>query len=460
VAVISIVPRFRVSESARIDAEFYRPDRIALSNQLAAVPTVPLWRLADISDGNHLKIADLFVDEGGVRYLRGQDVSSRMLIEDDNPTYVPTDVFGALHRSHIQADDVLVTIVGASTGRVALVHDPPPQLTASCKLGIVRARRADPGYLYAFLTSAYGQSQIERARRGGAQTGLVLPDLRNLPVPRLGPQVEGPASQRVREGHAHYATSRARHNQAQKLLLSKLSLVGWEAPRPLSYTRPRSTVVRAQRMDAEHFHPRFEAMWRQLPPRLTLEPLGRLVTDQKGTEVGASRYSESGVPFWRVSNLRRWGLDATNAVYIPHATYRLLQDDFAPRQGQLLLSKDGTPGVALYVDAPVDGVVSSGILRLTVVGDISPWYLELVLNSIVVRLQIEQAAGGSVITHWKPSDMRRTLIPRLGRDTEDAISRLVEESHHAAARAKHLLESARPLIEVAIAERAGPLTPA
>jgi len=91
-------------------------------------------------------------------------------------------------------------------------------------------------------------------------------------------------------------------------------------------------------------------------------------------------------------------------------------------------------------------------LRLSLIEDIPPYYLELVLNSIFVQLQIEQSVGGSIIKHWKPSQVQKTWIPRLLADREKEISALVQQSHAARREAKTLLEKAKRAVEIAIEE--------
>ena len=58
-------------------------------------------------------------------------------------------------------------------------------------------------------------------------------------------------------------------------------------------------------------------------------------------------------------------------------------------------------------------ITSRPILHLTVkdVNEILPDYLVLVINSSIVRLQAERDAGGSIIQHWKPSEIGDVLIP-------------------------------------------------
>ncbi len=65
-------------------------------------------------------------------------------------------------------------------------------------------------------------------------------------------------------------------------------------------------------------------------------------------------------------------------------------------------------------------------------------------------MQIEQDAGGSVIKHWKPTEVRRTLIPRLKLEKEEELASLVQEFHAARREAKSLLEKAKRGVETAI----------
>ena len=242
---------------------------------------------------------------------------------------------------------------------------------------------------------------------------------------------------------------------AEQLLLSNLGLLDWEPAHTLIYIRQYSDTIRARRSDAEHFHPKYEALFDKLNPSVRLTPLGKLATLTKGIEVGSSAYANSGTPFWRVSNLTKYGLDQDNLNYISNELYQALRGDYEPKQGELLLSKDASPGIAFYLELPIEGVVSSGILRLTLTDAIPPYYLELVLNSIFVQLQMEQDSGGSVIKHWKPSSVRKTLIPRLTSSKEREIAILVQQSHTARREAKSLLEKAKRAVEIAIEQGEG-----
>ena len=92
-----------------------------------------------------------------------------------------------------------------------------------------------------------------------------------------------------------------------------------------------------------------------------------------------------------MSNLSKHGIVDDTVNFISNELYNVLREKYEPQQGEILLSKDATPGIAYFLDESVQGIIASGILRLSLIEDIPPYYLELVLNSIFVQLQIEQS---------------------------------------------------------------------
>jgi restriction endonuclease S subunit len=101
---------------------------------------------------------------------------------------------------------------------------------------------------------------------------------------------------------------------------------------------------------------------------------------------------------------------------------------------------------------PFMNVISSrGILHLTVKDNaVLPDYLTLVLNSKIVRLQAERSAGGSIIQHWKQSEIENVSIPILPMSSQQKISAKVRESFALRAESKRLLDLAKHAVETAI----------
>ncbi|GAB4561765.1 MAG: hypothetical protein Tsb007_26950 [Rhizobacter sp.] len=243
----------------RMDAECFDKAALALAARLASSANVEtISQVANVSDGNHLSIANEFADEAdGVRYLRGQDISGAMMLDDRNPVFIPQSEYDKLTRSHIFVNDVLVTIVGANTGQTALVDEAPAKLTANCKLGILRANNSkiEPAYLHAFLAGRYGQSQVQSSKRGGGQMGLILPDLKAINVARFSKDFEQMVANMSLLAHRTNRRRQEHIDKAEAVLLQTLGFENWRTHAPLSYVRSSNEALAAGRFDAEYFHP-------------------------------------------------------------------------------------------------------------------------------------------------------------------------------------------------------------
>lgn len=158
---------------------------------------------------------------------------------------------------------------------------------------------------------------------------------------------------------------------------------------------------------------------------------------------------EGDIPFVRVSNLSPF--EITEEKYISDKLYAELSQH-QPQKGKILFSKDGTPGIAYHLnEKPKKILPSGGILRLKLKNkQINEDYLALVLNSIIVQEQINRDVGGSIILHWRPDQVKETLIPILSEDKQFQIQQKITESFNLRKLSKHLLECAKCAVEIAI----------
>lgn len=65
-------------------------------------------------------------------------------------------------------------------------------------------------------------------------------------------------------------------------------------------------------------------------------------------------------------------------------------------------------------------------------------------------MQIQKQVGGSVIIHWKPSDVMKILIPRVCEDDEMSIDSLVEKSHTLIKKSREFVEDSKKAVELMI----------
>ena len=143
--------------------------------------------------------------------------------------------------------------------------------------------------------------------------------------------------------------------------------------------------------------------------------------------------------------------EITQEKYISEELYAEITEH-QPKQGEILFSKDATPGIAYYLrEVPKKMIPAGGILRLKSKTDkIGNEYLTLVLNSILTQEQVNRDVGGSVILHWRPDQVAGTVIPILHQEKQAEIQQKVVESFKLRKRAKALLEYAKRAVEIAI----------
>ncbi len=450
-AVFSRIYFTQLERAKRIDGEYYQPKYLSLVELHKRGQWLPIRKYLELCEyGISIKMNE---NGEGYKIFRMDDLKNGFAF-DNEMKFAPIDS-DTFEKFRLKPDDILFNRVNSEefVGRTGIFKLTGDYVFASYLVRLRTNSGMSPDALNLFLNCKYGILSIRRlSRRAVNQANVNAQELQSILMLRFSSTFQESLTRDSNRSWTLYAESERLYKQAEHLLLSELGLQDWKPTRALTFVRSYSQVAKAGRMDAEYFHPKFQEMLDRIPSQVRFDRLGRLTTYTKGVEVGREAYTDSGIPFWRVSNLSKHGLDDSNANFIGQELYEFLRPNYEPQQGEILLSKDATPGLAYYLERPIQGIISSGILRLAITDTIPPHYLELILNSLFVQMQIEQDAGGSIIKHWKPSEIRKTIIPRLSDDKEKEIAQLVENSHAARREAKALLEKAKRAVEIAIEE--------
>ena len=447
---ISILNNHELERTLRIDSEFYSKGNLKLDRKLKSFDSNRLTNYSIISDGNHMSISDSFV-ESGIPYYRGGDIYNMFIEQSPNPFYIPRSVFdmNTMQRSHLKKGDILMSIVGAIIGNLSLVTT-DNDATCSCKLAIIRPyANLTPEYIMTFLRSQIGQSQIQRYRRGSGQTGFILEDFGQILVPELTEVIMEFVKRCVLKAQQVYTLGSIRYQNALDRLYGQLKLQNLQLDKSnIKVLNIKKSFLDSGRLDAEYYHPKYDILFEQLS-QIKCKRLGNLITLQKSIEPGSDFYQSEGLPFVRVADLTKFGVTKPS-IYLDEVIFK---DVIRPKKDTILMSKDGSIGIAYKVEKDEDFITSSAILHLQITDDnILPDYLTLILNSKVVQMQAERDAGGSIIQHWKPSEISNVVIPVLPMEKQQEISQKVQESFRLRNESKRLLNVAKTAVEIAISE--------
>lgn len=447
---ISILNNHELERTLRIDSEFYSKGNLKLDRKLKSFDSNRLTNYSIISDGNHMSISDSFV-ESGIPYYRGGDIYNMFIEQSPNPFYIPRSVFdmNTMQRSHLKKGDILMSIVGAIIGNLSLVTT-DNDATCSCKLAIIRPyANLTPEYIMTFLRSQIGQSQIQRYRRGSGQTGFILEDFGQILVPELAEVIMEFVKRCVLKAQQVYTLGSIKYQNALDRLYGQLKLQNLQLDKSnIKVLNIKKSFLDSGRLDAEYYHPKYDILFEQLS-QIKCKRLGNLITLQKSIEPGSDFYQSEGLPFVRVADLTKFGVTKPS-IYLDEEIFK---DVIRPKKDTILMSKDGSIGIAYKVEKDEDFITSSAILHLQITDDnILPDYLTLILNSKVVQMQAERDAGGSIIQHWKPSEINNVVIPVLPMEKQQEISQKVQESFRLRNESKRLLNVAKTAVEIAISE--------
>lgn len=201
--------------------------------------------------------------------------------------------------------------------------------------------------------------------------------------------------------------------------------------------------------NAEYYQPKYDKLINAIMSSRH-KKLKEIVSIYKSIEPGSDAYQEEGIPFIRISDISQYGISKTDKYLERRGKYDL--PEYYLKKNEILFSKDGSVGIAYKVENDTQAITSSALLHLSVneSEEILPDYLTAVLNSKIVQLQAERDAGGSIIKHWKPSEIEEVLIPILDIEIQKNISQKVIESFELQNCAKLLLEVAKQAVEIAI----------
>lgn len=460
--------------SGRLDAEFYQPKY----DDLEAIIKKSLNKtIAELQTFNARGVQPDYVDDGEISVI-----NSKHILEDgldyDNFEHTTTDFLGSHERARIGCGDILIYTTGANIGRAQVYLKEEPAV-ASNHVNILRVQGVNPIYLAIVLNSQVGRMQTEKLCTGSAQAELYPTDIEKFVVPILPDKTQqtiadyvqksvslrqqakqlledaklkvetaisgGGDNQIVTEYTKLMKRSTYYYRMAEWTLIQELYANTWTATASVNYSvKPYSVSQSTGRLDAEYYQPKYDALFNVLS-HFECNTIAEIATMRKSIEPGSDAYKEEGVPFVRVSDITKYGISESN-IYLSRTEYNV--EKLCPKKDTILLSKDGSVGIAYKVDEDKDCITSGALLHLNVYNEnYLPDYLTLVLNSVIVQLQAERDANGAIIQHWKPSEIEQVVIPHIPMETQHAIATKIQESFVLRKESKRLLEQAKHMVE-------------
>lgn len=356
---------------------------------------------------------------------------------------------------------VLVYSVGAYAGYAAVAepHIFPANIPRS--VAIIRPHEnigIKSEYLSIFLNSNFGIFQTKRFRAGNAQPVLALEKINQFKIPKLDNIFQLKIAEMYNKSYDLRLIAKTLYKHAENILLEEIGLKDWKpTTENIEIKTFKNSFLESGRLDAEYYQPKYDEIVQKIKEyKDGFRKLSDLVSIKKSVETGSEAYSSRGIPYIRVSNLTKFGISDTD-ICISDKYYqenKSLLDNLKIKKDTILLSNDGSIGIAYKVSENLEMLTSGALLHLSIINKdyILPDILTLILNSEIVQLQAERDSGGSIIIHWRVSEIENILIPIIPMSIQEKISSMIQERFKLKKESEKLLEVAKKAVEIAIEE--------
>ena len=448
----SIIQKSGLEGADRIDAEYYQPEYLEAERKITHLKNEPLGEILEMLTDYHANGSySILKNYGKIQtepdyalMVRAVDLQNSNF--ENDVRYVTENSYNFLKKTKIYGNELVIDKIG-NAGNVYFMPKLNRPVTLGMNLFMLRLKKDfDSRFVYVFLNSKYGKLSIYRRVTGTNPSSIDKESVRSIKIPAFSIEDQNEIGQLVNLSFDEKENSKKIYQQAENLLLEELGLKDFKIPEDLSYIVNYSDTGKVGRVDADYFQPKYQVISDKIKTR-NAKLLGELVTLKKGLEPGSEAYQEKGKLFIRVSSLSKYGIEGKDQKYLSDELYQKLKLDYEPQLGEILLTKDATPGISYVLKEFTEGIISGGILRLKLKSDIEPEYLSLCISSLIGQMQAERDAGGSIIVHWKPEQIKNILIPILSKETQRKIADLVIKSHLARKKSKELLDVAKRKVE-------------
>ena len=473
-------------KTGRLDSEYYQPKYDEILNKITKYGCSEFTNFVDSYTTGYPYSSDSYVEKDGIALIKISNINNFKL-DISSASLIPKKDIDLSAENVVQKNDILVSMSG-TIGNSCIVQE-DIKAVVNQRIMKIKSKNINPVVFSLIINSMIGKNQLERIQTGGVQANISPKDILKIQIPCIKTSVQDEIASYIKQSMEYSKKAKELLNISTKAVEIAIDKDEQTAHNFLDRQTDRQTLIAyyneqanyyinlaifrlyeeiglfdslksanyivknlkdtfavSGRLDSEYYQEKYDRLFEKLSDN-NCDKLSNLVTIKKSIEPGSESYQTKGIPFIRVQDLTKFGLTDTS-VYLPENEFK---DCIRPKKDTILLSKDGTVGIAYKMNKDEDIITSSAILNLDVKDKrVLPDYLTLVLNSIAINMQAEKDAGGSIINHWKKSEIENVIIPIIAKEKQEQISKLLIESENLRIESKSILEKAVKAVEMAI----------
>ena len=300
-------------------------------------------------------------------------------------------------------------------------------------------------FLFAYLASPTGQSQIKREITGATgQQHLLKSKVARILVPALPDVIEPKLRRAVQEAHQRQESRRIAYEEAEALLESELALDTLDLKRRLFFDRSYRSILDAERFDAEFFQPRVQNLMMTLARGE--KRLGDVATLSK------RRFKpKAGKKFnyIEIGDLSDTGIAESTSILGENAPSRAA---WVVEPGDIITTtvRPIRRLTAMIIKGQSGYVCSSGFAVLRPSSEIAPEVLLVYLRLPLVAELLDLHTTASMYPAIATADLVRIPISLPDKSTQNKIVAAIKRSINSQREARQYLDEAKQIVERAV----------
>lgn len=440
----------------RLDAEFYKDEFDEVEEALGNADPGKVKQLCQISNEIRKGIFDIrahqYVDSG-IPFIRISQIEN-LTINDSDVVYITEEENKRNSRTCLRSGDLVIAKSGVTMGITGYIHDDIDKCNISQDIVGVKTDFPEHRYLATYLSTPFGQLQMEQAGSQQAQQHLNLERARNLRIYLPPKSFRQRIDSTVNEAYEKRKKSDEYLDDAETLLAEKLDI---------SLTHIKDNVYKSSfnaldsqiRLDAEFYNPKFKRVvdgLRDCP--YDTEQLSKAKDQFK---LSNDKVDPSDNPDKEFKYLTISSVDELTGEIKGHDT---VKGHEAPNRARMNIKNgdilvpylSGSSKAVTVVSRKYDGsVATTGFYVLRPNKAVSE-YLFVLMRSDLMQYQIEQMTSGAVLTSINKTDFKRLTVPIIPLEEQREIGELVQKSFNLRDDSRALISKAKENVEQHIRE--------
>ena len=351
----------------------------------------------------------------------------------------------------LKKGDVLICRTNGNprlVGKSAIVPDDYDYAFASY-LFRIRPKREKllPTTLVAYLNSKFGRAEIEKYLMVSNQANFSPAKFREILIPKFGGELQSRVDALIWECFGKSSEANRIYADAQTLLLSELGMTDWQPQHQPAFVKNFSDAWGAGRVDADYFQPKYEEVVAAIKGYAGgWDTLGNLVrlkdknfNPENNTEYKYIELANIGSSGEITGCMLEQGQDLPS-----RARRRVAASDV------IVSSIEGSLDSIALVDEQYGQALCSTGFHVINSKKLNPETMLVLLKSTAGQLQLKKGCSGTILSAINKDTLKQVVLPVIEAKTQTQIQQKVAESATLRRQSRHLLDSAKRAVEIAI----------